>query len=83
MIYFWILLMVLLCIAVYAFDQQTEVDPEVAKPRKLVIRLIVWALRLLRQVGRNIVQGFKHDVAGIVPRSQLKKREQQSSEQQD
>ena len=83
MFYFWILVVVLLCLVVYGFDQQSELDPETTRPRKLFIRVIISSLRNLRQLGRNIVHGFKTDVSGRSAGLQLKKRAQQDPEQKD
>ncbi|MFZ6639508.1 hypothetical protein ACO0LL_07165 [Undibacterium sp. TC4M20W] len=83
MVYFWILVVVLLCLVVYAFDQQSELDPETARPRKLFVRIVVWCLRSLRQLGRNIVHGFKTDVAGWRSGARFKKQTQQNPEHKD
>ncbi|WP_162043598.1 hypothetical protein [Undibacterium sp. YM2] len=83
MVYFWILVVVLLCLVVYAFDQQSELDPEATRPQKLFARIVVWCLRSLRQLGRNIVHGFKTDVTGWRSGASLKKQTQQNPEQKD
>ena len=83
MFYFWILVVVLLCLVVYGFDQHSELDPEVTRPRKLIMRMIIWCLRSARQLGRNIVDGFKVDVTEWHSGAQLKKKAKQNPEQKD
>ncbi len=83
MIYFWILVVVLLCLVIYAFDQQSELDAEATRPRKLFVSMVVWCLRSLRQLGRNIAHGFKTDVAGWRSGASLKKQTQQNPEHKD
>ena len=83
MLYFWILVVVLLCLVVYGFDQQSELDPETVRPRKLFMRVIIWCLRSARQLGRNILHGFKMDVTGWRSGDHLKKQAQQNPEQKD
>ena len=83
MFYFWILVVVLLCLVVYGFDQHSELDPEVTKPLKLIIQMIIWCLRSVRQLGRNFVGGFKMDMTGRRSGAQLKKQVQQNPEQKD
>jgi len=83
MIYFWILVVVLLCLVVYAFDQQSELDPETARPRKFFVHIVVWCLRSLRQLGRNVVHGFRADVAAWGSGTRLKKQTKQNPEQKD
>lgn len=83
MFYFWVLVVVLLCLVVYGFDQHSEIDLEVTKPRKLVMRMIIWCLRSAHQLGRNFVYGIKKDVTGWRSGAQLKKQAQQNPEQKD
>lgn len=78
MLYFWILVIVLACLVVYGLDQQFEFNAELTNPRKLVVRLIIWVLKLGRQTGRNIVREIKLDLATWLPRDGLKKRKQDS-----
>ena len=83
MLYFWILVVVLLCLVIYGFDQQSELNPEAARPRKLIIGVIISCLRFVRQLGRNIVHGVKADVTGWRSGDQLKNPAQQDPEQKD
>ncbi len=83
MIFFWILVALLICLVVYGLDQQSELGTELASPRKFAVSLVIRVLRSLRQMGRNIAQGFKRDIGNWRERAGLKNREQRDSEQKD